>query len=331
MADIDRERAEVERDQGEVEHEFRTIAVVLFACTPFALLLVAIVGYWLARKSLAPINKLNRLAESVTAQRLDRRLPVENADDEIGRLTKTINAMIERLDRSFQEIRRFTADASHELRTPLTAIRAETELALSKGLTQNEQQQMLISVVEECERLTHLTDQLLTLSREDAGGTQQIRQPVDLAALLHSVAEAMRPLTEAKELKLEITGAIPNAIEGDEGRLRQVFINLIDNTIKYTPQGGSISIQLEHQRGERTIVRIIDTGIGIASEHQAHVFERFYRVDKARSRAEGGTGLGLSIARSIVQSHEGDISLSSEPGKGTTVVVTLPLKAAQST
>jgi heavy metal sensor kinase len=323
---LDRDRAEVARERAEVEQEFQTVVFILLACIPFALLLIGAVGYWLARKSLAPVSQLNRLAEGITAQKLDHRLPVTHPEDELGRLTKTINAMIERLERSFQEIRRFTADASHEMRTPLTAIRAETELALNKSLSLEEQQQMLISVVEECERLTRLTDQLLTLSREDAGGTHHVRALVDLAALVHNVAETMKPLMEAKELRFEIAGQMPYAIDGDAARLRQVFINLLDNAIKYTPNGGSVTIQLS-QEGDKAFVRICDTGIGIAPEHQPHVFERFYRVDKARSRAEGGTGLGLSIARSIIQSHDGEISLTSELGKGTTIVVALPIGA----
>jgi heavy metal sensor kinase len=330
LENLDRERAEVARDQAEVEQEFRTVVVILLACIPFALVLVGTVGYWLARKSLVPVSQLNRLAEGITAQKLDRRLPVAHPEDELGRLTKTINAMIARLEYSFQEIRRFTADASHEMRTPLTAIRAETELALSNTQTPEEQHQMLISVVEECERLTQLTDQLLTLSREDAGGTQQVRGPVELAALVCNVADTMKPLMDAKELRFEIAGHITQAVQGDERRLRQVFINLLDNAIKYTPNGGMVTVRMQRE-GDKAIVKISDTGMGIAPQHQPHVFERFYRVDKARSRAEGGTGLGLSIARSIVQSHEGDISLTSEPGKGTAVVVTLPLKTAHST
>jgi heavy metal sensor kinase len=327
---LDRERVEVAREQAEVEREFRTVALILLGCIPLALLLVGTVGYWLARKALAPVSQLNRLAEGITAQKLDRRLPLTHPEDELGKLTKTINAMIARLERSFQEIRRFTADASHEIRTPLTAISAETELALNNSLTAEERHQMLVSVVEECERLTRLTDQLLTLSREDAGGPHQVRVPVDLAALVHNVAETMRPLMEAKDLRFEITGQIPHTIDGDEGRLRQVFINLLDNAIKYTPSGGKIAIQLA-QQGDSAVVQISDTGIGIGLEHLLRVFERFYRVDKARSRADGGTGLGLSIARSIVQSHEGEISLTSELRKGTTVVVALPTKAERPT
>jgi heavy metal sensor kinase len=324
MEHLDRERDEVAREQADVNQEFRTAVTVLLACIPFALVLVAAVGYWLARKALAPMDQLNRLTEEINAQRLDRRLPVVHPEDELGRLTKTINAMLARLDRSFQEIRRFTADASHEMRTPLTVIRTETELAFARPLTAEEQQQMLVSVTEECDRLTHLTDQLLLLSREDAGGTRPVRERVELTRLVRHVAETMTPLMEAKDLRFEIAGEIGKDIDGDETRLHQVFINLLDNAIKYTPKGGKIAIQLQRE-GDMALVRITDTGIGIAPEHQPHVFERFYRVDKARSRAEGGTGLGLSIVRSIVQSHGGEISLSSELGQGTIVVVALPL------
>ena len=328
MDSIDRAREEAAREQAEVEQEFRTTAAILLACIPLALLLVAAVGYWLARKALAPVERLNRLAESITAQRLDRRLPVVQPEDELGRLSNTMNAMIARLERSFQEMQRFTADASHEMRTPLTVIRAETELALGKTLTPEEQHQMLVSVAEECERLARLTDQLLTLSREDAGSAQKVRQPVDLVSLVQQVAEIMTPLIDAKGLQFQMSGQISHTMDGDEAHLREVVINLLDNAIKYTPPGGKIAVQLA-QKDNKAMVQISDSGIGIAPEHQSHVFERFYRVDLARSRAEGGTGLGLSIVQSIVQAHGGEISLVSELGKGTIVTVALPMSFAQ--
>src|SRR5262249_11136951 len=224
---------------------------------------------------------------------------------------------------SFAEIRRFTADASHELRTPLTAIRTETEVALRQSLNAGDCQHLLASILEECDRLARLTDQLLTLSREDAGTTRHVREPVDLAALLDNVVETMRPLAEAKKLHLRVASKAVLRLAGDEVRLRQVFYNLIDNAIKYTPEGGTVEVSLQQQDHE-AVITVADNGVGIAAEHLPRVFDRFYRVDKARSREQGGTGLGLSIAKSIVTAHGGQIRLSSVPKQGTQCTVTLP-------
>jgi heavy metal sensor kinase len=244
-------------------------------------------------------------------------------DDELGRLSRTINAMIARLERSFAEIRRFTADASHELRTPLTAIRAEAEVALGRRLTEAEHQALLGSILEECERLTRLIDQLLALAREDAGARTGGRTEVDLADLVDGVVDTMRPLADAKGVRLLRGGKDSPRVQGDGGRLRQVFSNLLDNAIKYTPEGGTVEVRVG-RRDRSAVVTVRDTGIGIPAEHLPRVFDRFYRVDKARTRAEGGTGLGLSIARSIVAAHGGRIELESAPGRGTACTVTLP-------
>jgi len=307
----------------EADRELQQLLVVLAAAGPMALFVAGGLGYLLARKGLAPVERLHRLTQEITAERLDRRLPVDNASDELGRLTGTINAMIGRLERSFAEIRRFTADASHGLRTPLTALRTETEVALRNPLSTTEYQHLLASIQEECERLTRLTDQLLTLSREDAGTAHQACAPLDLAKLVASVVETMRPSAEVKGLHVQAAGDGPLRIHGDEVRLRQVFYNLLDNAIKYTPEGGTISVQLGC-RDETAVITIGDNGIGIPAEHLPRVFDRFYRVDKARSREQGGTGLGLSIARSIVDAHGGRIELASLFGQGTTCTVTLP-------
>jgi signal transduction histidine kinase len=182
---------------------------------------------------------------------------------------------------------------------------------------------LLGSILEECDRLTRLTDQLLALSREDAGVACSVRESVELSALLDSVVETMRPLAEAKGLRLTMGGKEVIQVRGDEVRLRQVFYNLLDNAIKYTPEGGTVEIRLERQpRG--AVVTVRDNGIGIPPEHLPRVFDRFYRVDKARSREEGGTGLGLSIAKTIVTAHAGQIDLTSTPGQGTFCTVTLP-------
>jgi heavy metal sensor kinase len=290
---------------------------------PASLVAAGGLGYFLARKALAPMAQLHRSTEEITADRLDRRLPVVHARDELGQLTQTINAMIGRLERSFAEIRRFTADASHELRTPLTAIRTETEVALRQTLDPADYHHLLGSILEECDRLTRLTDQLLALSREEAGVVCPVRACVDLSALLDSVVETMRSLADAKGLHLGLAAKETIRILGDEMRLRQVFYNLLDNAIKYTPEGGTVEVRLERQL-HGAVVTVRDNGIGIPPEHLPRVFDRFYRVDKARSREHGGTGLGLSIAKTIVTAHAGRIELTSTPGQGTLCTVTLP-------
>ena len=233
--------------------------------------------------------------------------------------------MIARLERSFREIQRFTADASHELRTPIAVIRTEAEVALNEPLDDPEKQSLLSNVLEECERLAHITEQLLTLSREDAGLGGAPREPVDLGAMAEEVSEVMRPLAAAKnqQLLVETNGRV--VVSGDPARLRQVFYNLLDNAIKYTPEHGRVdlSVQPVDSTGQLTVR---DTGIGIAPEHQPHVFERFYRVDKARSRAEGGSGLGLSIVESIVTAHGGQVEVQSVPGEGTIFQINLPMQ-----
>jgi heavy metal sensor kinase len=318
----------------EVDRELAELLSALALAVPFAIVVAGGIAYWLARTSLAPVQQLNCMTQEITAERLNRRLPVANPHDELGQLANTINAMIARLEQSFTEIRRFTADASHELRTPLTAIRTEAEVALAKPLGVTEHQQLLGSILEECARLTRLTDQLLSLAREDAGGSAnasrdaQVPQ-VDLKGLVGSVAETMRPLADSKDLRLHLNSPADHAgdgvitVPGDAARLREVFFNLLDNSIKYTPSGGEVHIQVSRNGGEATVT-VRDTGIGIAAEHVPHVFDRFYRVDEARSRAEGGTGLGLSIARSIVLAHGGRIELDSSPERGTTCTVRLP-------
>jgi heavy metal sensor kinase len=307
----------------DVDHELAEVLTALLMAVPVALALAAAVGYLLARKALAPVEQLRRQTRQITAERLSQRLPVKNAGDELGRLTETINEMIARLERSFAEIRRFTADASHELRTPLTALRAEVEVALRQHAMPLDQQRLLGSILEECQRLTRLTDQLLTLSREDAGVVQRPDQPLDLAALVRDAAEVMRPLAEETGLHLRVEAAGPLVLRGDATRLRQVVYNLIDNAIKYTPATGEVEVCVAERDGN-AIVTVRDTGVGIPTEHLPHVFDRFYRVDKARSREQGGTGLGLSIARSVIAAHGGTIELQSTPGQGTTATVTLP-------
>jgi heavy metal sensor kinase len=308
----------------EVDQELGRLRAALLLAVPAVLAASGGWGYLMARKALAPMDRLRRSTEEITAAQLDRRLPVANAHDELGRLTQTVNAMIARLERSFAEIRRFTADASHELRTPLAVIRTEAEVALARPLDPGEYRNLLGSILEECERLTRLTEQLLALAREDAG-VERPQERLDLSAVVRGVVEDLRPLAEARgvQLRAEANGALP--ARGDALRLRQVFLNVVDNAIKYTPPGGAVAVRVHSDDG-RAVVTVCDSGIGIPPEHLPHVFDRFYRVDKGRSREQGGTGLGLSIAQRIVAAHGGRIELTSTPGHGTTCTVSLPVE-----
>jgi two-component system, OmpR family, heavy metal sensor histidine kinase CusS len=307
----------------EMDRELGLLLGATLLAVPAALAASGGWSYFMARKALAPMERLRRSTKEVTANRLDRRLPVANPHDELGRLTGTINEMIARLERSFAEVRRFTADASHELRTPLAVIRSEAEVALNRPIGEEACRNLLGSILEEVERLTRLTDQLLTLAREDADAALRPEAAVNLTTLVGVVVENMRPLTDSKGVTLTVETEGPVEVRGDEVRLRQVLYNLLDNAIKYTPGGGAVTVRCRRVGGS-AVVAVSDTGIGVPPEHRPRVFDRFYRVDKARTREQGGTGLGLSIARSIVAAHGGRIELDSAPGRGATFTVTLP-------
>ena len=306
-----------------VDEEMRQVIAALAVTIPATLLMAAGLAYVLARKSLAPIERLRRLTNEITAERLNRRLPIGNPKDELGLLAATINEMSSRLERSFNEVRRFTADASHELRTPITVIRAEIEEYLDRVPTDCESRPLLDSVLEECERLTHLTDRLLTLCREDAGVSCCKREPIMLADLVEDSIELMRPLVDAKHQRLSWTANRNTAVIGDPDRLRDVMRNLLENAVKYTTTGGAIDVTVE-QQGKDAVVTVRDSGIGIPQEHLTRIFNRFYRVETSRSRTAGGVGLGLSIAQSIVSTHGGRIEVTSSLGKGSTFCVRLP-------
>ena len=306
---------------AEANHILEMLRTVLFVSVPMMLVLAGGAAYWLAGRALAPVSALDRATRNITAQSLDQRLAVANPNDELGRLTATINDMLARLERSFVEMRRFTADASHELRTPLAVMRVEVEQALAKPLAHDQVQEVLVSVLEECDRLTKLTEQLLALARRDAKSAMQRHETIEMDALVAGVVETLRPLAEAKELALQCSG-VKACVRGDPDQLRQALINLIDNAIKYTANG-SVRVSVEECE-DAVVVRIVDTGEGIAAEHLPRVFERFYRVDKARAREMGGTGLGLSIARSIVEAQRGAIEIASETGRGTVCTIRLP-------
>ena len=283
-------------------------------------------GYFLARKSLSPIALMNQQTKRITAENLSAQLDVANPRDEVGRLAMTINALLARLDAAFQEQKRFIADASHELRTPLAVLRGETEVALQQERATAEYKESLALIKDEAERLSRIVENLFMLARQPVDAPSLMSETVRLDELVTDCARAAQVLAAQKRLRLTVQGSLPKvSMSGDDEMLKRMLLNLLDNAVKYTPAGGEIKIALGSQNGRAQIV-VTDTGIGIPAEDQPRIFDRFYRVDKARSRALGGAGLGLSIARWIVEGHGGSLSVESTPGRGSAFTVELPLK-----
>jgi len=247
-----------------------------------------------------------------------------NTGDEVERLSATLNRMIERLEHSFHQITQFTADASHELRTPLTILRGELEVALRGNELSPAAREVIESVLEETERLSKIVDHLMILSRLDSGELKLERSWFDLARLCRETVEQMGLLAEDRAVHLECSAPEKIKVNADPLRVRQILINLIDNAIKYTPAGGRVNVTITNE-ADQAVIEVADTGQGIPTEALPHIFDRFYRVDKSRSREHGGSGLGLAIAKSICELHDGRISVESKEDKGSTFRITLPL------
>jgi heavy metal sensor kinase len=282
----------------------------------------ALGGFWIARRSLAPLSHLATRAERITAEQLHERLPVAGESLELDRLAGAFNETFARLEGSFDQLKRFTADVSHELRTPLTALRAVGEVALRGRHDTEGYREVIGSMLEEVDRLTRLTDELLTLARADAGEARLARQDVDLAALARDVAEHLAVLAEEKEQRI-VVEAHPATVQGDRTVLRQALVNLAVNAVKYSPERTLVRIEAGRRDGA-AFLEVADEGPGIAPEHRERLFERFYRVDKSRSREMGGTGLGLALVKWAAEAHGGRVELDSEVGRGSRFRIVLP-------
>jgi heavy metal sensor kinase len=295
----------------------------------FPLLLLVGVGggMFLARRAFEPVEKTIRSAEQLSWQNLGGRLPVPQTGDELERLSVALNHMIARLDGAFQHNRRFLADASHELRTPLTIMRGELEVMLEQADGAPEMQDRISSTLEEVGRLAKIVEGLFALSRLEAGDGQSGWVPVDLAKLATVTAEQMGLLAEDKDIVIRCESAGEVIVQGDRGRLKQVIVNLLDNAIKHTPAGGQVIIRTRASQGT-AYLDVADTGVGIPAAALPKVFERFFRVDEARSRADGGAGIGLSIVKSITTAHGGTVTVESEEQRGSCFHVQLPQDAA---
>jgi heavy metal sensor kinase len=300
--------------------------LVMFA--PIILLAASAVGYWVSGRALSPVDTLTRAARTISGSNLSRRLQPVHTGDELQRLSDTLNKMLSRIETAFLRVTQFTADASHELRTPISLIRTEAEIALRKSRTEEEYRDALFHVLTEAETTSSMVEKLLSLARSDSGQNTLELGLVDLRETVLRVANEWRAVAESKALGFtEMVTAGDLYVIADHTALRQVLNILLDNAVKYTPGPGSIQLSVE-ERGGKAVLKVVDTGIGIALADQARIFERFYRADKARSRELGGAGLGLAIALWIVRQHHGSIEVESAPGKGSAFVVELPLQPA---
>ncbi|HUV70737.1 MAG TPA: heavy metal sensor histidine kinase [Terracidiphilus sp.] len=313
-------------NEGPLWSEFWQMVLVLAIGLPVAVILVALCGYLLAGRALEPVNAMAHRASQITAELLNERLHIKDPDDELGKLGIAFNTTLARLEQSFAQLRRFTADASHELRTPLTAIKSVGEVSLGMQGDVSYYRDTIGSMLEEANRLTHLVDSLLTMARADANRTQLHRTGVNLYELSKEACGLLEVLAEDKQQTIQVEGDLHAAVLADQTILRQALVNLIHNAVKFSPVGGSIRIAVG-ESGQDAVIEVRDTGPGIPPADRAHIFERFYRVDKARARAAGGAGLGLSIAQWAVAMHGGSIEVECPHGKGSVFRIRLPRNA----
>lgn len=314
---------EVGTSENDIFSALVRLLVTLSLGFPVFIGLTSIVAYHLLGRALRPVDEIVKSAERITLQNLSRRLPVPETGDEVERLSLALNRMIQRLDESFQLASRFTADASHELRTPLTIMRGELEALLQERRLTDDQTAQIGSVLEESERLTQIVEGLLLMSRLEAGESQMSKDPVDFTALVSSTTEQMTPLADDKPVSLVCEAGRSVMVEANEVRLKQVVVNLLDNAIKYTPEGGKIIVHVTAEPSW-AVLEVRDNGIGISPEALPHVFERFFRSEQIQARKARGTGLGLSMVHSIVESHGGKVEVESRENHGAIFRVRLP-------
>lgn len=308
-----------------IRHVLNNLLLILSLTMPVILIVSAIGGFLLMARPLRPVVALTEQAERVGQKELGERLPVIPTGDELERLSLALNRMIERLEAAVAHNHRFSADASHELRTPLTIIRGELESVIQMPSLPAIVIESAGSALEECVRMSKIVNSLMAISRLDSGGEQIEFTPVNLVDLVRLTLDHMNLLAEEKNISLRfLTPTPPIYVSGDPMRLKQIVVNLVDNAINYTPDGGKVTISVTAE-GQLAILKVTDTGIGIPAASLPLVFDRFYRADQARSRVSGGTGLGLSIVKAICTIHGGAALIESVEGKGTTVRVELPL------
>ncbi len=311
-------------DATDTAKNIQSLILILIAGLPGAIILAVTGGYFLAGRALSPVKAITQKAKEITAERLSERLPVPNPSDEIGNLASVFNETLSRLDSSFERLRRFTADASHELRTPLTSIRSVGEVALQESKDKGSYREAIGSMLEETQRLTRLVDNLLILARGDAGKAKLDPRPTNLSTLVSEVVEELRVLAEDKQQTLSTRFASHLTVNVDSTTIRLAVSNVLHNAIIYTQGGGHIEVITAKTEDGKATIDILDDGPGIPEAERDRIFERFHRLDKARTRAEGGAGLGLAIALWAVKVNDGVISFLEKKTPGTLCRITLP-------
>jgi heavy metal sensor kinase len=311
------------RDRSSMQQTLQQIIEVFAITLPFSVALASLGGYLLARRSLAPVSAMAAQARSITSESLEARLPNPNPHDEFGELAGIINATLARLEGSFHELKRFTADASHELRTPLTALRTVGEVALRRPDNPAAYREAIQSMLEEAQRLSELTDALLSLARAETAPTPNHTAPVAVDDIVRDVVCSLNDLAIDKQQRLDVACDVDMFATADRQLLRQALMNIVHNAIRYSPPHSNITVRAQ-RRNEDVIIEVVDQGPGIDDAHRAQVFERFFRVDSGRARAEGGHGLGLAIAKASIDRQGGRIEVESEIARGSTFRITLP-------
>jgi heavy metal sensor kinase len=315
----------VSRAETKLRNQLWEILVVLVLGLPVVVVLAGVGGYTLARRALTPIDHLASEARRITAERLHERLSVPNQHDEIGRLAAVINDAFARLESSFEQLRRFTADASHELRTPLAVIRGIGEAGLGETRTPAEYKEAMGSMLEEVDRLTNLVDTLLRLSRGDAGTVRLAREAVDVGQLARDVVSSLGILAEERNQRVSVHAPDGMTLTADRLVLREAITNVVDNAIKYSPRASSIHVGVD-RAGDEVHLTVTDEGPGIAAGDRERIFDRFFRLDEGRSREHGGAGLGLAIAKWAVEVQGGRISVEGGPNSGSIFRIVLPIQ-----
>jgi heavy metal sensor kinase len=310
---------------GALDRALTRGSVLIFATAPLFLVIAALGGFWMSQRALRPVDQMTLAARKIGAHDLSLRLDVPATRDELGRLGETLNAMLTRLEDAFRKITQFTADASHELRTPIAVMRTAAELALRKTRTEAEYQETLAQIVRETAKVSDLLENLLTLARSDAETSQLAMQRADLNEILDEACSASRYLAEQKNVTLSRNGtSVPTWVMANAPSVERLFLIVLDNAVKYTPSGGTVHVKLAAADGVAE-AEVRDSGIGIAADDMPHIFDRFYRADRARTREPGGAGLGLAIGQWIAQAHGGEIRVESELAKGSSFKVRLPI------
>ena len=319
----DRELLVVAQSLEQVDRSISRLLALLIVAGPAALAAVGLSGWWLARKALSPVARMTEEAARIGVDCLGERVAIPATADELWHLAQTLNAMLERLERGMEDKRRFVADASHELRTPLAILRAELDVSLRSDDLSPQARSVMQSATAEVDRMSGIVDNLLTLARIDEGKLHLLLSPVDLMELTNDVKADLEPLARRNGVRMHSVIGEPVVVMADPEQLGRAIRNVVENAVKYTPAGGDVQIWIR-RAGDKTVMDVSDTGAGIPADELGNVFDRFVRIDPARSRSAGGSGLGLAICREIVEAHGGRVWAASQAGQGSCFSLSLP-------